>query len=157
MPDDGNDAAKYVREAVRAYPELYFARLVILGEGDSEQIVLPRTLAAAGMADDDVAVSVVPLGGRHVHHFWRLLERLEIPYLTLLDLDSGRYHGGWGRIRYAANQLNLHTAAAVPQDKIDDLHPWDADRAFPVYEERKAGSPGLRAKECSSPTPSTWT
>ncbi|MFC7500632.1 ATP-dependent endonuclease, partial [Nocardioides sp. GCM10030258] len=56
MPDDANDAAKYVREAVRAYPELYFARLVILGEGDSEQIVLPRALAATGMADDDVAV-----------------------------------------------------------------------------------------------------
>lgn len=146
MPDDGDDAAKYVREAVRAYPELYFARLVILGEGDSEQIVLPRTLAAAGMADDDVAVSVVPLGGRHVHHFWRLLERLEIPYLTLLDLDSGRYHGGWGRIRYAANQLNLHTAAAVPQDKIDDLHAWNSDLEFPVYEERKGWIAWLESK-----------
>ena len=34
---------------MRAYPELYFARLVIFGEGDSEQIVLPRVLAAAGI------------------------------------------------------------------------------------------------------------
>lgn len=146
MPNDADDAAKYVREAVRAYPELYFARLVILGEGDSEQIVLPRVLAAAGMADDDVAVSVVPLGGRHVHHFWRLLERLEIPYLTLLDLDSGRYHGGWGRIRYAANQLNQHTAAAVPQDKIDTLPAWDTDLAFPMYEKRKGWIAWLEGK-----------
>ncbi|MFW6865873.1 ATP-dependent nuclease [Nocardioides sp. CPCC 206347] len=146
MPDDANDAAKYVREAVRAYPELYFARLVILGEGDSEQIVLPRALAATGMADDDVAVSVVPLGGRHVHHFWRLLERLEIPYVTLLDLDSGRNGGGWGRIRYAALQLNQHTAAVVPQDKIDGLPAWDDDRAFPEYEEGKGWVAWLERK-----------
>lgn len=146
MPDDADDAAKYVREAVRAYPELYFARLVILGEGDSEQIVLPRVLAAAGIADDDVAVSVVPLGGRHVHHFWRLLERLEIPYVTLLDLDSGRFHGGWGRIRYAALQLNQHTVAAVPQKNIDGLPAWDSDQAFPEFEEGKGWVAWLERK-----------
>ena len=144
MPTSKDEAAKYVREAVRAYPELYFARLVILGEGDSEQIVLPRVLAAAGIADDDVSVSVVPLGGRHVHHFWRLLERLEIPYVTLLDLDSGRHQGGWGRIRYAVKQLNKHNPGTVKQEKIDALPAWDADLAFPSYRE---GSGWVRACE----------
>lgn len=133
MPESNDDAAKYVREAVRAYPELYFARLVILGEGDSEQIVLPRVLSAAGVADDDVSVSVVPLGGRHVHHFWRLLERLEIPYVTLLDLDSGRHQGGWGRIRYAAQQINEHRPGTFDTEKMDKLKPWDADAEFPSY------------------------
>lgn len=135
MPASQDEAAKYVREAVRAYPELYFARLVILGEGDSEQIVLPRMLAAAGIADDDVSVSVVPLGGRHVHHFWRLLERLEIPYITLLDLDSGRHQGGWGRIRYVTQQLNEHKPGTVKQEKIDALPPWNADQPFPIYDQ----------------------
>lgn len=133
MPEKQDEAAKYVREAVRAYPELYFARLVILGEGDSEQIVLPRVLAAAGIAEDDISVSVVPLGGRHVHHFWRLLERLQIPYVTLLDLDSGRYQGGWGRIRYAINQLNKHTTNKVPKEILDRLPRWDEDVPFPDY------------------------
>jgi putative ATP-dependent endonuclease of the OLD family len=133
MPESKDEAAKYVREAVRAYPELYFARLVILGEGDSEQIVLPRVLAAAGIADDDVSVSVVPLGGRHVHHFWRLLERLEIPYITLLDLDSGRYQGGWGRVRYAAQQINRHKPGTFNTKRIDKLPAWDADAVFPSY------------------------
>ncbi|HIW31034.1 MAG TPA: AAA family ATPase, partial [Candidatus Luteococcus avicola] len=133
MPDGQDEAAKYVREAVRAYPELYFSRLVILGEGDSEQIVLPRMLAAAGIADDDVSVCVVPLGGRHVHHFWRLLERLEIPYITLLDLDSGRHQGGWGRIRYVAHQLNEHKPGAVKQEEINALPTWNADQPFPHY------------------------
>jgi len=50
-------------------------------------------------------VSFVPLGGRHVNHFWRLLNGLGIPYITLLDLDFGRPGGGWGRIKYALEQL----------------------------------------------------
>lgn len=133
MPESKDEAAKYVREAVRAYPELYFARLVILGEGDSEQIVLPRMLSAAGLADDDVSVSVVPLGGRHVHHFWRLLERLEIPYITLLDLDSARHQGGWGRVRYVARQINLHKPGTFSEGKLEKLPAWDADLDFPEY------------------------
>lgn len=144
MPDAKDEAAKYVREAVRAYPEIYFARLVILGEGDSEQIVLPRVLAAAGIADDDVSVSVVPLGGRHVHHFWRLLERLEIPYVTLLDLDSGRHQGGWGRVRYAVQQIHMHRPGTFTTQAVDQLPAWNADTAFPSYQ---AGTGPLQALE----------
>jgi putative ATP-dependent endonuclease of OLD family len=133
MPADTDEAAKYVREAVLAYPELYFSRLAVLGEGDSEQVVLPRVLAAAGIADDDVSVSVVPLGGRHVNHFWRLLERLEIPYVTLLDLDSGRSQGGWGRVRYAAQQLNKLRPGTYSKERMAKLPAWNAERDFPKY------------------------
>lgn len=106
LPEKGDEAAKYVNEAVKAYPELYFSRLVILGEGDSEMLVLPRVLAASGIAEDDISVSVVPLGGRHVNHFWRLLNNLEIPHVTLLDLDYGRHQGGYERLIYVINQLS---------------------------------------------------
>lgn len=105
MPDATDEAHKFVREAVQAFPELYFSRLVILGEGDSEEIVLTRLLRAKGLAEDDTSISVVPLGGRHVNHFWRLLHGLGIPQVTLLDLDLGRHQGGWGRVRYAIQQL----------------------------------------------------
>lgn len=107
LPDDEDDAEayKFVREAVLAYPELYFARLVVLGEGDSEEIVIPRLAAANGVEVDLSFVSVVPLGGRHVNHFWRLLDSLSIPYVTLLDLDRERKGGGWGRVHYALTQL----------------------------------------------------
>ena len=105
LPAETDAAHKFVREAVQAFPELYFSRLVILGEGDSEEIVLPRLLEARGLALDDSSISVVPLGGRHVNHFWRLLHGLGIPFVTLLDLDLGRHQGGWGRIKYAVSQL----------------------------------------------------
>jgi putative ATP-dependent endonuclease of OLD family len=133
MPEDDQTAAKYVREAVEAYPELYFARLVVLGEGDSEQVVLPRVLAAVGIAEDDASVAVVPLGGRHVNHFWRLLNRLQIPHVTLLDLDSGRYHGGWGRIRNACNQINVVAPGTYPEANINNLPRWNDNHDFPAY------------------------
>ena len=94
-----------VREAVRTYPELYFARFVVLGEGASEEVVLPRLADALDFAIDRSFVAVVPLGGRHVNHLWRLLTDLNIPYATLLDLDWGRAGGGWGRIKTACTQL----------------------------------------------------
>ncbi|SDO16589.1 ATP-dependent endonuclease [Geodermatophilus sp. DSM 45219] len=109
MPEKADEAHKFVREALHAYPELYFARLVVLGEGDSEEVVLPRCLQAAALDADTTAISVVPLGGRHVNHFWRLLHGLGIPHVTLLDLDLGRYQGGWGRLKYAADQLLLYS------------------------------------------------
>lgn len=108
LPDTTDEAHKFVREAVQAFPEVYFSRLVVLGEGDSEEIVLPRLLQAKGAPVDESAVSIAPLGGRHVNHFWRLLSALQIPYLTLLDLDVARYQAGWGRIKYVNDQLAAH-------------------------------------------------
>jgi hypothetical protein len=105
LPPRGDEAYKYIKEAVRAYPELYFAQLVILGEGDSEELVIPRILRAAGVGLDAQSISVVPLGGRHVNHLWRLLAGLSIPHVTLLDLDLERDGGGWGRLRTTCKEL----------------------------------------------------
>jgi len=119
LPGDLEDASKFVREAVRTYPELYFARFVILGEGSSEEVVLPRLAEAMGLDIDPSFVAIVPLGGRHVNHLWRLLNDLNIPFATLLDLDDGRKGGGWARIKTAYLQL-----AAIgkwdPQIPVDE-------------------------------------
>lgn len=136
LPKKTDQAHKFVREAVQAFPEIYFSRLVILGEGDSEEIVLPRILRATGTPVDESAVTIAPLGGRHVNHFWRLLSALEIPYITLLDLDVARHQGGWGRIKYVNDQLGEYR----PKDKLPDDHGipnWNSEqykvRAYPGY------------------------
>ncbi|MCU8075026.1 ATP-dependent nuclease [Shewanella sp. SM29] len=108
LPVDGNEAAKYIQQAVRAYPELYFAKVVVLGEGASEEVILPAISEAMGIPIDRSFVAMVPLGGRHVNHMWRLLTDLKIPFITLLDLDWGRYGGGWGRIKNALAKLIEH-------------------------------------------------
>jgi putative ATP-dependent endonuclease of OLD family len=119
LPDAADEAHKFVREAVQAFPEIYFSRLVVLGEGDSEEIVLPRLLQAKGTPVDESAVSIAPLGGRHVNHFWRLLSNLHIPYLTLLDLDVARYQAGWGRIKYVNDQLEKYRPKKkLPKDYV---------------------------------------
>jgi len=108
-PGENAAARKFVQEAVASHPELYFSRLVILGEGRSEEIVLPHVARALDpqLELDPAFVAFVPLGGRHVNHFWRLLDGLEIPYLTLIDYDLGRHNAGPLRLKYAVEQLQL--------------------------------------------------
>jgi putative ATP-dependent endonuclease of OLD family len=139
LPAIAHDAHKFVREAVQAFPELYFSRLVVLGEGDSEEVVLPRLLEAKGLADDDMSISVVPLGGRHVNHFWRLLHDLGIPQVTLLDLDLGRHHGGWGRVKYALQQLLKFPTieSDLSQKHLVDFPKWDGDKPLLTSKEGK--------------------
>ncbi|MEN1990546.1 ATP-dependent nuclease [Paenibacillus hubeiensis] len=134
---ENEEAYKYVKEAVRAYPEIYFSKLVILGEGDSEEIILPKAIE---LETDDhldtISVSVVPLGGRHVNHFWRLLNELDIPYVTLLDLDKEREGGGWGRIKYVLEQLmdlgykkedllKLKDGSILSDENLEKMHKMD--------------------------------
>lgn len=142
LPKETDEAHKYVREAVRAYPELYFARLVVLCEGASEEIVLPRLCEQADVPVDPSFVSVVPLGGRHVNHFWRLLRDLSIPYVTLIDFDRERESGGWARVHYLITQLLRvgHKRAALlevqrtggkteelSEKEFAEMKEWDAD------------------------------
>jgi predicted ATP-dependent endonuclease of OLD family len=127
LPKKADEAHKFVREAVQAFPEIYFSRLVILGEGDSEEIVLPRILRAKGAPVDESAVTIAPLGGRHVNHFWRLLAKLEIPYITLLDLDVARHQGGWGRIKYVNDQLAEHRPD-MTLPKAYGIPEWDSPK-----------------------------
>lgn len=133
--ESAQDQYKYIKEAVRAYPELYFAKLVILGEGDSEEIILPKYWEALNGSVDVGGISIVPLGGRHVNHFWRLLNDLQIPHITLLDLDREREGGGWGRIKYVLKQLVangydrnalLTTKSGILTDEqLDGMSAWD--------------------------------
>lgn len=133
--ESAQDQYKYIKEAVQAYPELYFAKLVILGEGDSEEIILPKYWEALNGSVDVGGISIVPLGGRHVNHFWRLLNDLQIPHITLLDLDREREGGGWGRIKYVLKQLIangqdrnelLATDSGILTDKqLEEMSEWD--------------------------------
>jgi hypothetical protein len=129
MPDKADEAHKYVRQAVMAYPEIYFARLVVLGEGDSEMLVLPKLFDSKEICPDHFGVVIAPLGGRHVNFFWRLLYDLEIPFVTLLDLDVARYQGGWGRLSYAYDKLKEFDSDNGLFDELDEnyIEEWNSN------------------------------
>jgi len=132
-PADQGEAFKYVKEAVRAFPELYFAKVIVLGEGDSEELVLPRAARATGQLLDQTFVSVVPLGGRHINHFWRLLNDLRIPHVTLLDFDRERVGGGWARIKYVIDQLLICRPGltlqhfGLTQEQLEAMPNWSLE------------------------------
>lgn len=136
LPEDDEDAAKFVRGAMLAYPELYFARFVVLVEGDSERVVLPRLAQSIDLLIDPAFVAIVPLGGRHVQHFWRLFSGIDIPYATLLDLDLGRDGGGFGRVKTSIDNLleigvaekdllGLADGSLLPKEGLAEMHTWD--------------------------------
>lgn len=126
LPGDTTEAGKYVREAVRAHPELYFAKFVVLGEGDTEQLVIPRIAQAHGVQLDPSFIAMVPLDGRHTNHMWRLLNDLDIPHATLLDLDYGKVGAGPARLRDACNRLMDNgfdpLEGLADYDEVDDIH-----------------------------------
>ena len=143
LPRSIDESYKYIKGAIQAYPELYFAKLVVLGEGDSEELLLPKFFDLLGKEIDSSQISIVPLGGRHVNYFWKLLNSLKIPYITLLDFDNERYGGGWGRIQYAIKQLILigvskeklvtvttesQKLRVLADDEIDKIKDWKIDR-----------------------------
>ena len=136
LPDKEDEAFKYVKEAVRNYPELYFAKLAVLGEGDSEEVVFSALARAYGTHFDSHYITVAPLGGRFVNHIWRLLENLGIPYVTLLDLDRERGTGGWERVKYGIIQLIKHKpkiskkllaveGGLLNKKELAEMHKWD--------------------------------
>lgn len=134
LPNSTTEAYKYIREAVHNYPEIYFAKMVVIGEGDSEEVLFNKMSSVFNTNFDDNIITFVPLGHRFVNHIWRLLKELDIPYVTLLDLDIGREGGGWGRVKYALKQLIavgedkeklLKTTTGVLSDaNLEKMHTW---------------------------------
>lgn len=115
---------KYINQAILAHPELYFSKLIVLGEGDSEEIVIPQLANKIGFDLDPSFVAFIKLRGRHTNHMWRLLNNLGIPYVTLLDLDLGRCKGGLAGIKVIIDELNAHKKGI----NVDELKGYLANK-----------------------------
>lgn len=132
LPEEEDELSKFIKEAVKAYPEIYFSKLVIFGEGDSEEIIIPKVLELHSTEIDSHSISVIPLGGRHVNHFWRLLKSLQVPFITLLDFDIDRNGGGFGRLKYAINRLSIFCDGKY--DKVKEKIPaWNDEQSNSIY------------------------
>ena len=136
LPQDDVEAAKFVREAVKAHPEIYFARHAVFGEGASEEIVLPRLAEALGVPIDKSFVAVVPIGGRYIKHFWRLTSQLGISHTTLMDFDLGRSSGDILQLKNVAQALFELYLPNEKEDReelarlrdFDGTRTWGADK-----------------------------
>lgn len=73
--------------------DLFFADKAILVEGQSEHILMPKMLDKMDACfSTDIMnsqyISIVEIGGAYAHHFYPLLDFLELKTLVLTDLDS---------------------------------------------------------------------
>lgn len=136
LPEKTDEAYKYVKEAIHNYPEIYFAKLVVIGEGDSEEVIFNHMMEVMNVDFDDNIITFAPLGHRFVNHIWKLLNLLHIPHITLLDLDIERSGGGWGRIKYVLQQLiengsnkskllKLKDGSILSDRDLQKMHTWD--------------------------------
>ncbi len=69
--------------------ELFFARGVILVEGDAEKFLVPAFAEVLGIALDVLGISVCSVGGTNFAPYVKLLgpSGLSIPFVVLTDLD----------------------------------------------------------------------
>ncbi|MGZ3578239.1 MAG: ATP-dependent nuclease, partial [Syntrophales bacterium] len=73
--------------------EMFFAKKVILVEGDTEKFIIPFCSSESAVFDEKYDLSaknicVVESGGKqNIHIFMRVLNRFKIPYIVLHDVD----------------------------------------------------------------------
>ncbi|MDQ3880755.1 MAG: hypothetical protein M3295_06765 [Chloroflexota bacterium] len=70
--------------------EMFFARAVVLVEGQTERQSLPLIFRALGHDPDRLGVSIVEVGGKsNLPPAARLLDQLGIPFVVVFDADRG--------------------------------------------------------------------
>lgn len=73
--------------------DLFFADKAILIEGPTERLLMSKMIAKVDSTSEtrnlsSQYVSVLEVGGAYAHHFYRLLDFLELPSLIITDLDT---------------------------------------------------------------------
>jgi putative ATP-dependent endonuclease of the OLD family len=71
--------------------EAFFARAVVLVEGETEELALPIYLEALGIDCDLLGISIVRVSGKNqLPKYWRLFSAFEVPLIVMLDNDNSQ-------------------------------------------------------------------
>jgi putative ATP-dependent endonuclease of OLD family len=117
-PRDEADLQRYI-DVSRG--EIFFARGVILVEGDAERFLVPAFAEVLGISLDMLGISVCSVGGTNFVPYVKLLGRygLSIPHVILTDRDPNG-------ARHPFVRRRLIRVLEVVEDGVDYL-PLDAD------------------------------
>lgn len=71
--------------------EMFFAKRVLLVEGDTEKVVFPLIAEKMGINLDDAGITIVECGNKHgITIFAPVLSSFRIPYVVVHDKDPGK-------------------------------------------------------------------
>ena len=69
--------------------EAFFAKYLILVEGETEEMAIPIYLEKAGVRCDYSGISVIGVGGKNqIPKYWRLFKKFNLPLLIVFDNDN---------------------------------------------------------------------
>ena len=100
--------------------EGFFSRLLILVEGETEELCLPIYLKNIGINCDSTGISIIPVQGKsQIPKYWRLYSRFEIPIIIFCDND--RTKGKENANKQLAICFNLTTNELLDEVEIAKL------------------------------------
>jgi predicted ATP-dependent endonuclease of OLD family len=86
---DQKEQIKLEKEFDPERNEMFFAKGVVLCEGDTEKALYPAVLQTCGIDIDEAGLSVVEVGGKgNLPIFVRVLEAFGLPYVVVFDEDA---------------------------------------------------------------------
>ncbi len=69
--------------------EAFFAKSLILVEGETEEMAMPIYLENAGVKCDYSGISIIGVGGKNqIPKYWRLFKKFHLPLLVVFDNDN---------------------------------------------------------------------
>lgn len=96
--ETGVSEAKVSHESLKEYyktssnyrlNEGFFARCLILVEGETEEMALPELLAENDIICDSMGISIIAVNGKNqIPKYWRLYSQFAIPIVVVLDNDN---------------------------------------------------------------------
>lgn len=115
---DQKERLKLEKEFDPERNEMFFAKGVLLCEGDTEKCLYPALLKTCGVDIDEAGLSIVEVGGKqNLPIFVKVLEAFGIPYVVVFDEDS------------AADKVNGTIQSAVSDKKRIHIHKPDLEKA----------------------------
>ena len=71
--------------------EAFFAKFLILVEGETEELCFPIFLRKIGIDPDKTGISAIGVGGKtQIPKYWRLFHKFEIPMFIVMDNDVNK-------------------------------------------------------------------
>jgi putative ATP-dependent endonuclease of OLD family len=106
--------------------EAFFARFVILVEGETEELALPEYLAAAGLDCDRRGVSVIAVQGKNqIPKYWRLFSKFGIPMIVVFDNDDDGVDSKGSSNAKRKSNINLAKCFGLSLEQILHTKTWD--------------------------------